>query len=302
MGMFEIDKTRKHFVPQMYLRGFSLPNNPEDIYVFDKGNGRSEITERAIHDVEVSRDAYSVRNDQILTEREGNWAPILDALRQTKVADLNELIADRESSAGLRAWIARLIVDSKLRSYGLRKQMNEFLTRMRVEHLKMHQTTKAEFLKQFPDSAKDLETLFTLVQKTAGLESERKYPALMIDPILRGQEGETLYKFYEEGSWRFDIPSEGRKFITSDIPSTSLRLGPQYPNWVWFAMPLSAELLLTGLCGDARVESGLAPRASGLDDEAVSLTNETAFRHAEQFIYSSSRDEIIRTVQSWRNR
>ncbi len=297
MGMFEIDKVRKHFVPQFYLRGFHVPNNVEHIYVFDKSSEGPEITERAIHDVEVSRDAYSVANDIILTEREGCWAPILAALRQTDLNDLNELIADREGSAGLRSWLARFVIDSKLRSHGFRKQMSESLTQLRVEHLQMHEATKAEFLGQSPESANELEALFSLLRDKSGLDNPRKYPALMTDPFLRGEEGEELYRCYEEGSWRFDGPQSGRNFITSDIPSTSFRLGPQHPNWIWFSMPLSAELLLTGLCGDARVESGLAPREGAMDGRAVSIVNDTVFRHSEQFIYSSSMDEITRTLQ-----
>ena len=51
--MFEIDKTRKHFVPRLYLRGFCLDNRPEQIYAFDKANPQAGVVVRSIENVEV---------------------------------------------------------------------------------------------------------------------------------------------------------------------------------------------------------------------------------------------------------
>ena len=52
--IFEVDKTRKHFVPKLYLRGFSLKNHPDQIYVFDKDNPQAGVAVRSIENVEVS--------------------------------------------------------------------------------------------------------------------------------------------------------------------------------------------------------------------------------------------------------
>ncbi len=294
--MFQIDKTRKHFVPKLYLRGFCLDNRAEQIYAFDKENPQAGVVVRSIENVEVSKDAYSVANDALLQQREDQWAGILNALKTLSVPELNELIADREKSAPLRSWLARFVVDSKLRSRGFREQMSEPLKGNRLEYRAQLEVMEADFLARFPDSGEQLQVAFSLSKEMASVDSDRKFEALHIDPFLRGKEGEKWYKWYEEGSWRFDEALEGRKFITSDIPSSSLLLGPEpeYRNWMCFTMPLSAGLQLRGMCGDARVESGLAPRMAEMSEREMDLANVCVFQSAQRFVYASSEVEILR--------
>ena len=297
--MFEIDKTRKHFVPKLYLRGFCPDSRPEQIYVFDKDNPQAEVAVRSIENVEVSRDAYSVANDAVLQEREDQWAEILRTLKGQRASELNELIADREKSATLRAWLARFVVDSKLRSRGLREQMREPVKEMRLRFGEEIEAIEADFRARFPDLSEQLQDMVSLFREMAGIDSDRKFEALRMAPFLRGEEGEKRYRWYEEGSWRFDEALDGRKFITSDIPSNSLLLGPEpeYRNWMWFTMPLSAESRLMGMCGDARVESGLAPRMVKMSEREMDLANVCVFQSAERFVYASSEAEILRASE-----
>ena len=297
--MFEIDKTRKHFVPKLYLRGFCPDNRPEQIYVFDKDNPQAEVAVRSIEKVEVSRDAYSVANDGVLQEREDQWAEILRTLKGQRASELNELIADREKSATLRAWLARFVVDSKLRSRGLREQMREPVKEMRLRFGEEIEAIEADFRARFPDLSEQLQDMVSLFREMAGIDSDRKFEALRMAPFLRGEEGEKRYRWYEEGSWRFDEALDGRKFITSNIPSNSLLLGPEpeYRNWMWFTMPLSAESRLMGMCGDARVESGLAPRMVEMSEREMDLANVCVFQSAERFVYASSEAEILRASE-----
>ena len=160
--MFEIDKTRKHFVPKFYLRGFCPDNRPEQIYVFDKDNPQAEVAVRSIEKVEVSRDAYSVANDGVLQEREDQWAEILRTLKGQRASELNELIADREKSATLRAWLARFVVDSKLRSRGLREQMREPVKEMRLRFGEEIEAIEADFRARFPDLSEQLQDMVSL--------------------------------------------------------------------------------------------------------------------------------------------
>ncbi len=297
--MFEIDKTRKHFVPRLYLRGFSLDSRPEQIYAFDKNNPQAGVAVRSIENVEVSRDAYSVANDAILQQREDQWAEILQTLNGQSASELNELISDREESATLRAWLARFVVDSKLRSRGFREQMREPVKEIRLQFRDKLEAIEVDFRARFPDLDEQWQVVFPLFREMAGIDSDRKFEALRIDPFLRGEEGELRYRWYEEGSWRFDEALHGRKFITSDIPSNSLLLGPEpeYRNWMWFIMPLSAELNLMGMCGDARGESGLAPRMVAMSEREMDLANVCVYQSAERFVYASSEAEIIRASE-----
>ncbi|MDE2769099.1 MAG: DUF4238 domain-containing protein [Chloroflexota bacterium] len=297
--MFEVDKTRKHFVPKLYLRGFCLDNPPKRIYVLDKGKPQDEVAVRSINNVEVSRDAYSVANDAILQEREDAWSETLKILKGRDASELNELVSDRDKSAELRYWLARLVVDSKLRSRGFRSQMRESANEIRLRSRSRIEALEADFRSRFPDLGEQIQIMVSLFKDVAGIDNDREFEALRICPFLRGEEGEKLYRLYEEGSWRFDAACDRRKFITSDIPSNSLLLGPEpeYRNWMWFVMPLSAELRLVGLCGDARMESGLAPRMGDMGNREMDIANVCVFQSAQRFVYASSKDELLRASE-----
>ena len=294
--MFEVDSTRKHFVPRLYLRGFCLDNRRQKIRVFDKNNPQAALTLRSLNNVEVSQDAYSVANDAILQQREAQWSEVLNTLKKQGVSELNELISDRDKSAELTYWLARFVVDSKLRSRGLREQSREPVNEIRLQSQARLEALEADFRSKFPDLGEQFQVMISLFKEMTGIDSDRKFEALRIDPFLRGEEGEKRYRRYEEGSWRFDRALVGRQFITCDIPSNSLLLGPEpeYRNWMWFVMPLSAELRLLGMCGDARVESGLVPRLATMSHREIDLANVCIFQSAERFVYASSKAELLR--------
>ena len=274
--------------PRLYLRGFCVDNRPEQIYVFDKDSPQAGIAVRSIENVEVSRDAYSVANDALLQQREDQWAAILKSLQGQSVSELNDFISDREKSATLRAWLARFVVDSKHRSRGFRERLREPANAIRLQLRSRLETIEADLLARFPELREDLQIMLPRLREIAGVDSDRKFEALHLSPVLRGEEGERRYRWYEEGSWRFDAAPTGRKFITSDIPSNSLLLGPEPENrsWMWFVMPLSPRLELFGLCGDARGEGGLVPLVRHLDDSYMDLANMCVFQSASRFVYA----------------
>ena len=297
--MYEIDKTRKHFVPILYLRGFCTADCSNQIYVFDKDDPKAGVVKRSIKKVEVSRDAYSVVNDEILKQREHQWSELLKALKGVSCLELNEFISNREQSAALRAGLARFVVDSKLRSRGFREQIKERVKGKWNQHRKSLAEIEADFRARYPELEERWAIVFPLLREIIGIDNDRKFDAIHIDPFLRGEEGEEQYKWHEEGSWRFDKALGGREFITSDIPSTSVLLGPEaeYRNLMFFFMPLSADLQLMGMCGEARRESGLAPRLTEMSERGMDLTNLSVFKNADRFVYSSSKAEILRAIE-----
>ena len=249
--MIGIDNTRKHFIPQMYLRGFSCEGNPNQIYVFDKHRPDQGVQVRSIRDVEVARHAYSVENDKILTEFEDQFSGILHWIRSNNASDLNEYISDRERSSSLRAWLARFVVDIRLRSRGFRESA----------------PVRALIARGFAEANRQNDEL--------ELDDIDKWTAVILDPFVRGQQGAEWYESYQTGSWRFDAAPAQRKFITSDIPSATFRLGPEpkFCNWVWFVIPLSDSLQLMGLIEDASLDTGLAPRLEQWGNREIDMAN-----------------------------
>ena len=272
--MIGIDNTRKHFIPQMYLRGFSCEGNPNQIYVFDKHRPDQGVQVRSIRDVEVARHAYSVENDKILTEFEDQFSGILHWIRSNNASDLNEYISDRERSSSLRAWLARFVVDIRLRSRGFRESA----------------PVRALIARGFAEANRQNDEL--------ELDDIDKWTAVILDPFVRGQQGAEWYESYQTGSWRFDAAPAQHKFITSDIPSATFRLGPEpkFCNWVWFVIPLSDSLQLTGLIEDASLDTGLTPRLEQWGNREIDMANSAVLQNAQRYIYASSASEIDRTV------
>lgn len=300
--MFEIDNTRKHFLPQFYLRGFCRQNRKgkiPHIYVFDKRAPGRGIRSSSIAKVEVSKDAYSINIDNFNKQLESAWGDIFNHLKDTSTEELNELIADREQSAPLRAWLADFATSISLRSRGLRERLKETSLEnwhsLQREINKIFQEMDDEKLAKGTGASK--EEIKRIVMQSMYADDYEKWLAVTI-PSSR-PENDELNKLLEEGTWRFENPPSSRKLILSDIPSTTLQLGPDHPNWIFFQVPINETLLLIGHCGDARLDSGLLPGSSQMGEEMIDRRNSTTLEHAEQFVFSSSKDEIIRAIE-WR--
>ena len=126
----------------------------------------------------------------------------------------------------------------------------------------------------------------------SGFYDQRRFEAIYVPPVLRGEEGQREYKLHEEGRWQFEEPPSARYFVTSDMPSFSLP-SPRDVNRIIFSMPLTCKLQLIGFCGNDLQESGLA-ELPYIDDSRMNLINRAVFQIAERFVYASSEDEIIR--------
>ena len=310
--MFDIDNTRKHFIPQSYQRGFSPDEHPNQVYVFDKQIPENGVQLQGIKNTAVSKDAYSIESDAILTDFESKFSQTFDLVRGSDVADLNEFISDRERSATLRAWLSRFVVDLCLRSNGFRDspEMRAFLdagfTDARQNFKELESRLVAECAGDYDDDM--LKRIVDVLHKGFHLDDRDKWVAVTFYPFIRGHEGGEWYSFYEAGSWRFGEAAMGRTFITSDIPSRSLRLGPEpeFHDCVWFTVPLSSRLHLMGFLGEAwwslgwsegsRSKSGLASRLVEYGDREMDIANAAVFQNATRYVFASDEAELLRVA------
>ena len=293
---FEIDTTRKHFVPRFYLRGFSSNNSSEQIHVFDKQNPTAGVKIRSIEKVEVSKDAYSIANDSLISQREQEWSSLLVFIRQRNADELNRFIVDREDSAEFRRGLASFVVDTRRRSRGAREGVLELLKEARLQLRQRLAESAKTIVRQNPELMDQLPDGLRQAERQLGLDNDRRFAAIYLEPIVDDDLDNPHYKWHQDGSWVFNDAPDGREFITSDIPSHSLLLGPEpeYRNWMFFIMPLSTTLRLTGLCGDARSPSGFFPRVGEVGDREMDLANLCTFSSAARFVYGSSESEILR--------
>ena len=293
---FEIDNTRKHFVPQFYLHEFAIPDRPKQIYVFDKQRPEAGVFVRSIRDIEVSRYADTVFNDLFLQERENVWAEILRDAKGSPIEELNDFLRDRERSAGVRLWFATFVVESLIRSRGFRETQRAETQAMREKAQQFTNQLVSSRIARYPEWEKELEMVAAVTSEMFGYDDERVFEALHSPPGLSGDEGMAMYRELADGSWRFDAASQDRWFITSDIPSTILALDskPRLRDFMWFVMPLTSQLVLTGYFGTTRQTSGLATGAAEIDDKQMDTINGTTARHSHRYLYGPCEQELHR--------
>ena len=302
--MLDIDNTQKHYIPRFYLRGFSRQGNKgkiPHIFVFDKQAPNKGIESRSIEKIEKSKDAYSIHIDDFNKQRESVWGDIFNHLKDIGAAELNELIADREQSAALREWLADFVTSISMRSRGRRERDKEMLLdgwhslqkgiNNVFEGMDDEELTK--------DTGSSKEEIKGIVMRSMYADNYEKWLAVTLLPSFSG--GDETNKLLADGSWRFESPPNQRKLILSDIPSTTLRLGPEHPNWIYFRVPINETLLLVGYCGDARQEGGLELSPAQMSEEMVDLNNAAALRNSGRFVYSSSKGEITRANEQTRD-
>ena len=253
---------------------------------------------RSITNVEVSRHAYSVEHDDMLQQREAMWGRMFSDFATRTAAELNEYIADRQSSMSFRLWMACFVIETKLRSRGLREELHEVMHEQWLTLQEFLRQREVEFAATYPEDYKKHNNYFPVLREITGASDERVYKAIMADPFLRSEEGHKRYTEIAEGSWRFDGTIKDRSYITSDIPSTLLTLGskPEHRDYHWFTLPINSRLLLTGRWGQWRLSSELQTTARTIDDTSVDLINKAIFNNAQRWVYGSSEDELIRAA------
>ena len=170
------------------------------MYLFDKKAPDKGIESRSIEKVEVSKDAYSIRIDNFNKHRESAWGDIFNHLRDTSASELNELIADREQSAPLRAWLVDFAISISLRSRGLRERLKE----TSLENWNSLQREINKIFAEMDDEALAEETGATkeeikrIVMRSSHADDYEKWLAVTIRPS-RAKEDE-INKVLEEGN------------------------------------------------------------------------------------------------------
>ena len=119
---FEIDKTRKHYEPRFYLRGFSPDGHGfrDKVYVFDKHHPEPGVQLGSVVNVSVSRDAYTMADDAHLTALESGFNTCLGFIIRRVEKDGNFPIRTQNGAGHLLEWMANFLLISSLRSSGNR--------------------------------------------------------------------------------------------------------------------------------------------------------------------------------------
>ena len=135
------------------------------------------------------------------------------------------------------------------------------------------------------------EEIKKLVKQATHADNFGKWLAVTLRPSLTvGNEG--MYNLISDGSWRFYRPLGPRRFITSDVPSTILRLGQNIQIGYGLKCLLLRRCCSEVLCGDAALASGTLPRDEIMSDEVMDRINKMILEKSVRFVYSSSKEEL----------
>ena len=308
---FEIDKTRKHYEPRFYLRGFSPDRHGfrDKVYVFDKHCPDSDVQLRSVANVSVSRDAYTTADDAHLTALESGFKICLDFIVRRVEKDGDFPIGTQNGSGDLLEWMANFLLISLLRSSGNRSPDNpamQSLFQETARHLRgrldEYRNTHPEWEEELRENGLEYEKLMNDILGEFGFENIRKFIPIFVDPLGRSSANREMLSLIKEGSWRFYRAAPRRSFITSDTPATSFPLGsePEYRDFIMWGMPLSKNVAVSVLCGDGSDPTGTYPLEGVYEIEKhLDMYNMCVYEAAHRFVYASSADELIR-ARRWK--
>ena len=305
----EIDTTRKHYEPQLYLRGFTIPakSRQEQIYAFEKQQPDRGIWSTSIKNVSVSTDAYTVENDDHFKQRECVYARLLETIIRHVKTHGDCRLEDVNGWEYALKWFSDFLLTSLLRSSGRLAPDNPL---MQAWYAESRETMREFWEGQDPDFMKrlsdeldslgwDVPTFQKWADEQAGRDDIRRWIPLTIDPLGRTSSFDETRELLNNGNWTFHRANKNRKFITGDNPVIA-RSGPEpeHRNFVVWYMPLSANVLAVVTSADAAGRLG-GPFVNGLyeDERMVELQNLCMFENAFRFVYGSSEFELKRAIR-----
>lgn len=308
--MLNKDKSRKcqHFIPQGYLRKFTIENEKSLIWEYDKENGLISERPVSVRKVCFRNYYYYQRNNKgeidhvsledAFSKIENTGIQIIEKLKTENLP--SRLIINEEEHGQLAFFIALVLT----RNPGVRDGINQF--HGSFAHQTLHGLYNSGSLPEPPTIIKDL-----LEQK--GIDNVMKltiFPEVSLGPMIeiaRAIALEMLKKI-----WVFYIPADNKTFITSDNP-VSFRMAEGYPNgpvgpshpYAEITIPLRKDLALittpsVGVSKDKAKELQYA--CFRADEQGTSAINKRTAASALQHVYSSQKsDELLDLVKSLRD-
>ena len=301
---FDVDRTKKHYLPQFYLKGFSFDGRR--LHVFDKEAPlKNAFRTTSIDKVEKSGHAYSNRYDYIITEQiEPGILSALRIIRENPISEVNDHLSNSDGNDPFRQWLARFIVDFRLRSRGFRE--NEETRKM----FEIYQKTTEAFREGCrayrgawlsADLSKmgiSLEENENMMREILNVDDYHLWVATNLNPFITGEQSVHFYDEYATANMRlYEVPP-GRQFVCSDMPSTVLALGEEYPSFIFFDVSVDKHRVLRGALRDAQSLDIVQESYTDID---VDRANLLAFQHAHRFVYSPSMEELKNAYRAYAN-
>jgi len=298
-------KKIQHFIPQGFLRKFTIEGEKSHIWQYDKIN--CQVSKRPVSIRKIcNRNYYYYQRDQAgninHTSVEDAFSEIehigIGIIQSLKLEKNKSKIQINEKEFGELSFFLALLLT---RGPGFRDGINAF-------HAKIVQNLQSELYQsgKLPEPPKILKSL--IEQKGINEVVKIKiFPEVSLQPMVKMAENISLSMLNKV--WTFYIPGNDKNFIVSDNP-VSFVAAPGYPTeYVGPAHPHS-ELtipLRKDLCVIIRPSFGLAKstiqeyqfKCFIADEMQAFAINKRTTRAALQYVYSSQNNsELLELVKS----
>jgi hypothetical protein len=267
----------KHYVPQEYLRGFATPDDPDQIWMFDKAT--KQWSRAAIDKVAQQRDYFTPEVEARLTAEVENPANVA----------LKKLRGDKALSDSDRQALAVYIAVMIKRVPGRRRKASELIPGVL-------EATVAELRKDIAEAIPEDDPrrahLFEEIDRAERKLRDNTPPDVLrqiSDPwISRG-----MLAAIDRMVWRF-VPRHGSasQFITSDNPAYYFEAYGVGTEHAELAFPISSELALIGN-HQGTAGSTIVVR---VPKDWIKEVNRRVACGAERFVFSAKRAGWIETL------
>ena len=281
------NKHRHHYVPQGYLRGFTIPGQKSLLWEYDKGKSALPKTPKSVksicfrtdHNLLIGKDGKP--NANVLEDAFNRHveSPALKIIKQLcprpGLVELSD--ADREC---LSLFISLLLT----RNPGFRDGIEE-LTRRVIDSYLQFNLKEMKKTGEIPQN----ENMRVVVQHQASVKPMLEVAAMGMKSILAKK-------------WVLYLPVHGTTFVTSDCPAVAGHSGPPsaligpFHQLSEIFVPLRKDLGLACFPKPPRAD-GLID-AIGLDKMDVGRFNQMIIDASIRYVYSSDKSqEILRMVK-----
>jgi len=292
-------KDNQHYIPQGYLRGFTIPSEKSLIWEYDKNSGAITRNPKSIRNICSEYQYYSQKNEDGSTDKESvensfheieNIAP--EIIKKIKLSASGEKMVIDSSEIGALSFFVALLLS---RGPNFRNGIEE-LHRQVVEKslaILVDQDKRKGIL---PES---IERLYNEGQINIDIE-----PFVSLQPMidLARQGAEVLLS----KTWHFLAPAKGMNFVTSDCPvyfqlpekfrnKGGTDIGP-FHQLTELTIPLRKDLLLLispSVEYTAEQIAAINLTSVFLDKQGTKNMNKRTALAAGQYVYASEKSDAL---------
>ena len=292
-------KDNHHYVPQGYLRGFTIEGEKSLIWEYDKNTGEISRQARSIRDICSEHHYYAQKREDGSNDHESMedaFHEIEDksprVIKDIKFPGTGKKVVLTDDEREILSFFAAIQLCRVPNFREGIEEMHHKLVEISLDH-------KAAKDKEAGTLPKEIEELY----ERGGIKIDIERFVSLGPMINMAREGTTRLL---EKIWHFAAPANGMTFVTSDNPvyfqapeeyreEVGPYLGPMHP-FSEVTLPLRKDLLLIFSPSVKRTPSQynlLNCMSVQLDKEDTRNINKRTTLAAAQYVYSSEKSEVI---------